>query len=276
MKSKINGGLLLFLLLISGWLPAQVRFLRNIEKKDNSDTIKLTYEIRAYRVGEIARVQQKIPNGFKVLSHLQKADTAYFVKDVVTTLWTSLPSDTMVRFVVIVAPSPSTLGYVYLGECAFFYGGKMGPPQKKYLPKEKVWLVDSLLIPSQDTVLYAKIDSINTVKTTPRGSKNLRKTSKPVRSSPYSFRIQITATKIKQKLSDLYRNVLPPDQLFEEQIDDYYKYTIGPFSTYKEAKERLIKYQQHKINGYIVAFKNGNRIPIKEASVEEENEIITQ
>lgn len=273
MRKSLKISLLIVSLVLLKTMQAQVSFDRNIAKKSGSDTLELIFAIKQHKPQEICRIQQKIPKDFMLLTQEQISDTSYFDKDVVTVIWTSLPKDSIINFNIKLLAPKNTLGYVYMGDCACFYGGKLVPTVKKYIQKEKVWLIDTLLIPVQDTTLFTQIDSIYADKSTKEKRKNKKKSTLK---SPYSFRIQITATKAKQDIKDLNRDVIPPDCIYEEFLDDFYKYSIGTFRTYKEAKQRLQIYQQHKINGYIIAFKEGNRIAIKDASTEEENEIITQ
>jgi len=273
MRKSLKISLLIVSLVLLKTIQAQVSFDRNIAKKSGSDTLELIFAIKQHKPQEICRIQQKIPKDFKLLTQEQISDTTYFDKDIVTVMWTSLPKDSIINFNIKLLAPKNTLGYVYMGDCACFYGGKVVPTVKKHIQKEKVWLIDTLLIPAQDTTLFTQIDSIYEHKSSKVKTKNKKKSTLK---SPYSFRIQITASKAKQDIKDLNRDVIPPDQIFEEHLDDFYKYSIGTYRTYKEAKQRLYIYQQHKTNGYIIAFKEGTRIAIKEASTEEENEIITQ
>jgi hypothetical protein len=257
-------------------MMAQVEFARTIEKRSCSDTVIVSFKLNKFQPGEMCRIQQKIPTAFKLIDQNILSDTIYYDKDVATSLWLSLPSDTTLQYQIRLLAPQKSLGFIYLGDCACFYGGKIGPATRKYIPKEKVWMSDSILIPTQDTLLFAQIDSISQIKPVILKKGKGKKARQVVAKSPYSFRIQITATKFKQDLKDMSKDVVSPDQIFVEQTDDFYKYTIGSFKSYKQAKERLALYQQRKMNGYIVAYKNGVRVGIKEASAVEESEIIEQ
>jgi hypothetical protein len=273
---KAEKYILFLLLLIPFSGRSQFGFNRTIEKHPSSDTITLRYQLRQCKAGEICRIQQKIPTSFKLICQEQKADTSYFDKDIATSIWSSMPNDSIIEYTIKLKAPEKSQGYIYVGDCACMYGGKNLIPTRKYFPKERVYLTDSTLVPYQDTVLFSQIDSINklsAVKKQP-SKKNHRKVV--VKKDAYVFRIQITATKIKQDLKDLRRDLVAPDQLFEEVEKDLYKYTIGNFKTYKQAKERLAFYQLRKTKGYIVAYKNGVRVGVKEAKAEEEPELIEQ
>ncbi len=273
MKKSIISFLILFSIIN---LSAQIEFTRIIEKKEKNDTINLVFRLKNFSPGEICRIQQKIPSAFKLLNQNNNSDSLYFDKDISTSIWLSLPKDTAITFQIEMLAPQNTLGYVYIGECACFYGGKYQNPIKKHISKEKIWLTDSLLIPKEDSLLYAQIDSLEKIKT------NISKQSKGKRAklkdtiNPYSFRIQITATKFKQDIKDLSKEVISPDLLFEEYSDGFYKYTIGTFNNYQHAKDRLKIYQQRKTNGFIVAYKHGVRTGSKEAIPVVKEEIMEQ
>lgn len=275
MKKTETIALILLLLAPFGGM-SQIVFNRIIEKQPTSDTIVLHYQLKQCKTGEICRIQQKIPSAFTLICQEKKADTTYFDKDVATSIWSSIPNDSLIEYTIKLKAPEKSQGYVYIGDCACMYGGRLSTPVRKYISKERIYLTDTTLVPIQDTVLFSQIDSISktmVVKKT-KNKNNHRKTV--VKKDEFVFRIQITASKYKQELKDLRKEAIAPDQLFEEQVDGFYKYTLGNFKTYKQAKARIVIYQQRKTNGYIVAYKNGVRIGIKEATAEEGNEIIEQ
>lgn len=255
---------------------AQVDFNRTVIKKENSDTIVVSYQLKKFKPGEICRIQQKIPTAFIFVKHDIQSDTLYLEKGVATSIWLSLPSDTMITYTITLLAPKKSLGYLYLGDCACYYGGKSQAATRKYIPKEKVWLIDTLLIPAVDTLLLVQIDSIDKLKPIVKKAKKGQKAKVISPRNPYSFRIQITATKFKQDLKDLEKEIIRPDRMYEELTDGLYKYTIGDFKNYQQAKERLLLYQQQKTNGYIVAYKDGIRVGIKEASKNVDTEMIEQ
>lgn len=255
---------------------AQIDFSRLIVKKENSDTVVVSYQLKKFKPGEICRIQQKIPTAFKYIKQENQSDTLYFDKDVATSIWLTLPNDTILSYDITLLAPKKSLGYLYLGDCACFYGGKGQAATRKYIPKEKVWLNDTILIPAQDTALLLKIDSIDKLKPIVKKAKKGHKPKVIAQKNPYDFRIQITATKFKQDLKDLEKEVIRPDKMYEEFTDELYKYTIGNFKNYQLAKERLLLYQQQKTNGYIVAYKNGIRVGVKEASKNLDTELIEQ
>jgi len=273
---KVEKYILFLLLLIPFSGQSQFGFNRIIEKRPSSDTIVLRYQLRQCKAGEICRIQQKIPTSFTLICQEEKADTSYFDKDIATSIWSSMPNDSLIEYTIKLKAPEKSQGYIYVGDCACMYGGKNLIPVRKYFPKERVYLTDSTLVPYQDTLLFSQIDSINKIPAPkqPGSKKNHRKVA--VKKDVYVFRIQITATKIKQDMKDMRKNVIFPDLLFEESEKELFKYTIGNFKTYNQAKERLQIYQQHKTNGYIVAYKNGVRVGVKEAKAEEEPELIEQ
>lgn len=77
------------------------------------------------------------------------------------------------------------------------------------------------------------------------------------------FSIQIlakTSPATPEQLQSIYNGT---EKVFLKLSDDYYRYLIGKFKTLFEAK---VFKNKEKIEGFIVAYKNGERITIKEAT----------
>ena len=82
------------------------------------------------------------------------------------------------------------------------------------------------------------------------------------------YRIQIAARYGKPlsilQLSEKYN--IPADEIQESMYHGYYIYTVGSYNTYEEAKEarKRVIYQNGVPGAFIVAFKNGHRVDLKE------------
>ena len=77
------------------------------------------------------------------------------------------------------------------------------------------------------------------------------------------FSIQIlakTSPATPEQLQSIYNGT---EKVFLKLSDDYYRYLVGKFKTLFEAK---VFKNKEKIEGFIVAYKNGERITIKEAT----------
>ena len=50
-----------------------------------------------------------------------------------------------------------------------------------------------------------------------------------------------------------------------EQHEGWYKYTVGNYSSFDEAKKQLDAIRNNKVSGaFIAAYKNGKRVPLSE------------
>jgi len=82
--------------------------------------------------------------------------------------------------------------------------------------------------------------------------------NKPV--SIFSFKIQILASRNKLNQESIQKRYQGKERIDENLEEDWYKYTIGNFKTYKEA--RLLR-DRLKVDGsFIVAYLNGKRIEV--------------
>ncbi len=77
------------------------------------------------------------------------------------------------------------------------------------------------------------------------------------------YRIQIASSKRKIKEgTSIYKKF---DQLFEYRDGKYYKYAVGESSTFDEICKQVTSVQNVVKDCFIIAFKNGKRIPLNEA-----------
>jgi cell division septation protein DedD len=76
------------------------------------------------------------------------------------------------------------------------------------------------------------------------------------------FRVQLTANMNAFDATTFYRDAGVDREVFVEQHNGYYKYTIGPFQTYTQAlsyKEQVERLQE--VDGpFVVGYNNGNRV----------------
>lgn len=76
------------------------------------------------------------------------------------------------------------------------------------------------------------------------------------------FRVQLTANMNAFDATTFYRDAGVEREVFVEQHNGYYKYTIGPFQTYSQAlsyKEQVERLQA--VDGpFVVGYNNGNRV----------------
>jgi hypothetical protein len=266
---RVKKVMFLYLCFVSVFGMAQIEFLRTIEKSPKSDTIAIHFKLQKFQPDEICRIQQKVPSSFNLINQLGIADTAYFEKDIATAIWTSTPKDSVISYTLFLKAPEQSNGYLYIGDCACMYGGKKSKLERKYLPKERINIIDSTLIPQTDTLIFCQIDSIHNKAITDKKVTKNHRNRKLATKDNYFFRIQITASKFKQDLKDISKEAIAPDITYEEQQDQLYKYTIGNYKTYKIAQDRMQLYRKQKnLNSYIVAYKNGKRMGVKEVNNE--------
>lgn len=76
------------------------------------------------------------------------------------------------------------------------------------------------------------------------------------------YRVQITANLTAFDARTFYRDAGVDKEVFVEQHDGYYKYTVGPFQSYDQALS--YKYQVERIpdiqGAFVVGYRNGNRV----------------
>jgi len=76
------------------------------------------------------------------------------------------------------------------------------------------------------------------------------------------FRVQLTANLNAIDATTFYREAGVDREVFVEQHDGYYKYTVGPFQTYNQAmsyKARVDELQEVQ-GAFVVGYNNGNRV----------------
>lgn len=82
------------------------------------------------------------------------------------------------------------------------------------------------------------------------------------RGSGVYYRVQLTANLTAFDARTFYRDIGVEREVFVEQHDGYYKYTVGPFQTYDQALS--YKYQVERIpdiqGAFVVGYRNGSRV----------------
>lgn len=81
------------------------------------------------------------------------------------------------------------------------------------------------------------------------------------------FRVQIAATRNKVNVLQHFRQLKVTDEVRVEEAEGWYKYTVGSFHTYQEAKkckDDLLTKTLLK-DAFIIAYNNGKRITVQEA-----------
>lgn len=83
------------------------------------------------------------------------------------------------------------------------------------------------------------------------------------------FKIQVSSSSKKIPLDSTYfKNLKPVGEFFS---DGFYKYTIGEEVSFKDIKKLKKDVKEHFPDAFIIAFKNGEKIPVDEAIKESKN-----
>jgi hypothetical protein len=123
--------------------------------------------------------------------------------------------------------------------------------------------VDSLKFQWQSYLFYGLNSSDSTVsKLLTFLSKGDATTKNPITnsSSVFLYKIQILASREKLDRMDIQKIYSGKENISENFEDTWYKYTLGNFKTYKEAK--VLRDRIHVEGSFIVAYLNGKRIDV--------------
>lgn len=86
----------------------------------------------------------------------------------------------------------------------------------------------------------------------------------PAKNVNVFFKVQIIATQKALSAAEL-RRIFKGDEIIHSEMEDgFYKYSVGRFKTYKEAEDYK-KQRNLPPDAFIIAYKNNERIPVKEA-----------
>lgn len=91
------------------------------------------------------------------------------------------------------------------------------------------------------------------------------KTDNAVSSDKPVFKIQFLASKELIKDTDQRFKDMKNIEHYKENGSSLYKYTCGSTNSYQQAKETLSKVRQKFPDAFLIAFKNGERIPVNKA-----------
>jgi len=85
---------------------------------------------------------------------------------------------------------------------------------------------------------------------------------KAIPNTGIEFKIQMTSSSIKLSPNNKKLKGVPMDSFFENRL---YKYTFGSFSTFEEANRKRMEFKNSFPDAFVIAFKDGQKIPIQEA-----------
>ncbi len=244
---------------------------RKIENKiDNKRAFVFNYEIHGITPSKIARFQQRIPPDFKI----SKSDVVDFhtieTSDMVTLIWQSLPADTVLKFSFEIIAPLDVQGTFHMGEAAFM---TLDGNNKllKFLFKSCPVLINNApytfsfksVSPINGEVACGE-DSIPLVPVIGKISEivedNLITKPDTTKVFDYFYRIQVSASKSPQNPGDFEKYLIGNDAVFVERHLGYYKYTIGPFVSFREGQDRVKQYKTlKKLEGFLIGYNKNIR-----------------
>lgn len=201
-----------------------------------------TFTIDRGEVGGMAELMQILPIGFEVLDSTVNTNPDFnFRNYTVNMVWDQLPQDSVFTISYRVQ-----IGDVYgsLPITSILYSDEAG---KEYEFKTNIYVAKE-----QEEVEIAEVDTIPdepVVQEKPKDS--------------IEFRVQVRAAyKAKISLERLAEKYNLHQEIQEDFVGNWYRYSIGSFDTYSEAKEyRRTVVNQHKVlDAFVVAFIDGKRL----------------
>lgn len=244
---------------------------RKIENKpDNKRSFVFTYEIYGITPSKIARFQQRIPPDFKIDKSTASDFHVIETNDMITFIWQALPADTVLKFSFDIIAPKDVQGTFHMGESAFMtidennrlvkISFKSCPVLVNDAPyafshKSKN-VINGEVSCAEDTLLSNPQIIPSDVEIT----EDIPVTSVVKPSVEYYYRIQVSASKSPQSLSDFEKYLIGKDQVFVEQHQGFFKYTIGNFSSFSEGQEKLKQYKNIKnLQGFLVGYYKNER-----------------
>lgn len=254
-------------------LYSQQTFRKIENKPENRRSFVFTYEINGITPSKIARFQQRIPNDFTINKNSISDFHLIEYSEMITFIWQSLPADTVLKFSFEIISPTDVQGTFHLGEAAFMSLNDYNQLVKISFKSCPVLINDAPYTYSFKSN-YPKNGEVPCGEDTIPQVVEINKSSEIVEDNvvantdttqilDYYYRMQISASKSPQNLSDFEKYLIGNDMVFVEQHQGYYKYTIGNFKNYKDGQERIKQYKnQRKLDGFIVGYFKNNRIDV--------------
>ncbi|TSA35648.1 MAG: SPOR domain-containing protein [Porphyromonadaceae bacterium] len=207
-----------------------------------------------------AKLIQKYPDGFTVLDDLTRSHLFSFTNQNLIMEWEQLPADSTVTYNYQVKVGGNLTGsQTITGKFEY-----QQPDGAKTVRFNKSIFIDNQKQADEKEIsinqLLKQYDSGESAKAAPVAKGNIKQ-SQPL--AGIEFRVQCGAFRYKSQ-ADTYLAVKYSitEIIQEEYADNWYKYTVGSFRTYKEAaryRESFIA-RTGILSAFIVAYKDGHRL----------------
>lgn len=234
---------------------------------ENKRCFTFDYEISGISQGKMARFQQRIPSGF--IFNIENSDVHVFeTSNIITLIWQKLPKDSILKFSFdIIAPS-DVQGTFHLGDAAFMSFDNQNQVVKiSYKPCPILINETSFSIAHSNAIVKnlqipcgEEPEPIVEVERGEDVLDNMMIATNDSVTQNYYYRIQLSASKSKQNKEDFKKYIIGKDQIFEENHQGMFKYSIGTFYSYEEGQNRVKQYLNlRNLQGFLVGYIENQR-----------------
>ncbi len=256
--------ILLLTLALSFQIQAQQTYRKINNDNENKRRFTFEYEIIGISPGKIARFQQRIPSDFQAF--IENPDVHVLeTPNLITFIWQSLPKDTVLRFSFDITAPPDVQGTFHIGDAAFMSFDKHNQILKVSYKPCPILINESPFSVSHSNAIVKNIQVpcgeepapiIEIEKADEISDEIIVEKADSIQQN-YYYRIQVSASKSKQGKSDFEKYLMGKDQVFEEQHQGLFKYSIGTFSSSQEGQNRVKQYlSQRNLQGFLVGYIN--------------------
>jgi len=217
-------------------------------------TFLVKIRIERRNLDSFFQIQQDLPKGMQAEGISSQGATFSFKDGKVKYTWLRLPKDEEIQV-------------MYKVKVPFEMSGKQDIDGTYYYIREEEKEVFSLPNTSIEVIEYvAATDSI--AEKAFLGIIN-NDSNKPSYASEekdnLEFKVQILSSTSKLDADSIRKDYSVKDKINEENFNGLYKYTVGSFKTYEQARDYKNKLDFQKYIPFVIAYNRGNRITVGEA-----------
>ncbi|MDF1575273.1 MAG: hypothetical protein P1P86_08805 [Bacteroidales bacterium] len=286
-NSSIDPGLMLDIGDFRGWdvvapstAPEGTTFTMAIRQKpelQSSGAYQVRLLINTPAGSKYTKIEETIPSGYLFEEVNSNDGIVSHAASTVKFIWMNLPEQPEFEVVYRLVPKQNEpqgnmlveglLTYIAGNENRVTEVVEMDVPLENLNQSQKRALLEKGTIPSGSTgtITALERESSPPVSTSSEGrvSEKLIANTKVLEPGTGSyFRVQLSANLNAFDANAFYRQIGVDREVFVEQHQGFFKYTVGPFQTYEQAlsyKERVDTYPQ-VVGAFVVGYRNGNRV----------------
>ena len=232
------------------------------------------------KMDKYAKIEEQIPAGFKAISLETESGMFTFDEQTARILWLKLPDKpSFVVSYLLVPDENNTKAPVMVGQLSYIVNNKSyvttiveRTENLKTMAATDVQKMVALIIKTggkttQSTVIAAqyKTPYIKPVKVV-RHTESFRSYFLEPESGVY-YRVQLAAGHHPIHIRSYFRRLRIVEDVRTEEHDGWYKYSVGSFTDYKQARDYRVKVWSSSLakDAFISAYNNGSRITVQEA-----------